>query len=52
LALPAALIFVLGCVAGAADAVPLSLAHLALAPAAILARAAALMFRLGAAVAV
>ena len=33
LALPAALIFLLGCVAGAADAVPLILAHLAVAPA-------------------
>src|SRR5207244_5395849 len=45
LALAAALIFLLGCVAGLADVVPLVLAHLALAPAAILERAAALILR-------
>jgi len=45
LALAAALIFLLGCVAGFADVVPLILAHLALAPAAILARAVALILR-------
>jgi len=45
LALVAALIVRLGCIAGLTEVAPLILAHLALAPAAILARAAALIFR-------
>ena len=45
LALPAALIFLLACAARLGDFVPLILAHLALAAAEILARAAALSLR-------
>jgi hypothetical protein len=51
LAFTAALIALFGCFAGFATVVPFILAHLAFAPARILAIVAGLIFRLGAAIA-